>query len=47
MKKIFEEILEIGFELLPMMLFVSVIVALVLGGQMNTWLNTIATWMFG
>lgn len=34
-------------EIFPMLLFISVMVALVIGGYMNGWLDKIASWMFG
>lgn len=47
MKNIFEEIMDMLIEISPMLLFIAVIAALVIGGAMNDWLNRIATWMFG
>lgn len=47
MKNIFEEIMDMLVEIFPMLLFISVIAALVIGGYMNGWLDKIASWMFG
>lgn len=34
-------------EIFPMLLFISIMTALVIGGYMNGWLDKIASWMFG
>lgn len=47
MKNIFEEIMDMLVEIFPMLLFISIMVALVIGGYMNGWLDKIASWMFG
>ena len=47
MKKIFEEIIDIIIEMIPLFLFITILIALVLTGGMSGWLNNIATWMFG
>lgn len=34
-------------EIFPMLLFISIMAVLVIGGYMNGWLDKIASWMFG
>ena len=47
MKNIFEEIMDMLVEIFPMLLFISIMAVLVIGGYMNGWLDKIASWMFG
>lgn len=47
LKNIFEEIMDMLVEIFPMLLFISIMAALVIGGYMNGWLDKIASWMFG
>lgn len=47
MKHTIEHILEILLELMPMLAFVVILLALTLGGQMSAWLDNISIWMFG